>query len=167
MKSAALKKKGFRVDSIEQEAFLNLWRTYYRLRAIEDELFDRFELTAQQYNALRLLRARHPGALATLALASRLVSRAPDITRLLDGLDRRGLVERGRRSDNRRIVDVRIKPAGVGLLSELDAKVRECHRRQLGHLSRAELRQMIQLLGAARRPHEQPQSSWANHSENA
>src|SRR5690606_18237415 len=81
-----------RFDSPEQEAYLNLWRTYDRLRALEDELFARFELTAQQYNALRLLQARHPEPMPTLAVAGRLVSRAPDITRLLDRLEQRGLV---------------------------------------------------------------------------
>ena len=64
-----------RFDSPEQEAFLNLWRTYDRLRALEDELFARHELTAQQYNALRLLRGGYPGTLPTLVLAARLVSR--------------------------------------------------------------------------------------------
>src|SRR5262245_22270781 len=78
-------------DSPEQEAFLNLWRTYDRLRALEDDLFGRYELTGQQYNALRLLRAAHPEPVPTLALAARLISRAPDITRLLDRLEERGL----------------------------------------------------------------------------
>src|SRR5471030_1986900 len=83
-----------RFDSLEQEVFLNLWRTYDRLRAFEDELFARFELTPQQYNALRVLRSVHPEKINTLDLAARLVSRAPDITRLLDKLEQRGLIER-------------------------------------------------------------------------
>src|SRR5438309_5860979 len=86
-----------RFDSLEQEAFLSLWRTYDRLRALEDELFARFDLTPQQYNALRLLRAEHPDPVPTLALADRLVSRAPDITRLLDKLEQRGLIGRSRK----------------------------------------------------------------------
>ena len=52
-------------DSIEQEAWLALWRTYDRLRAIEDELFAHWELTPQQYNVLRLLKADHPQPMAT------------------------------------------------------------------------------------------------------
>src|SRR5579871_2070948 len=83
-----------RFDSREQEAFLGLWRTYDRLRALEEELFAGHGLTPQQYNALRLLGSEHPRTLATLELAGRLVSRAPDITRLLDRLDERGLIER-------------------------------------------------------------------------
>src|SRR5205814_3775666 len=87
-------------DSLEQEVFLSLWRTYDRLRAVEEELFGRYELTPQQYNALRLLRGEHPNQLRTLDLAGRLVSRAPDITRLLDKLEQRGLIERDRPADN-------------------------------------------------------------------
>src|SRR6478735_11133973 len=94
---------GRRFDSLEQEAFLNLWRTYDRLRALEDELFAQHDLTPQQYNALRLLRAVHPAGLRTLELASRLISRAPDITRLIDRLEGRGLVCRTRLADNRRV----------------------------------------------------------------
>src|SRR5579871_4956489 len=94
-------RKGRRFDSLEQEAFLSLWRTYDRLRAFEDALFARFDLTPQQYNALRLLRAQHPETTPTLALANRLISRAPDITRMLDKLEHRGLIARERNADNR------------------------------------------------------------------
>src|SRR5262245_44400690 len=127
-------RRGRHFDSLEQEVFLNLWRTYDRLRALEDKLFGRHGLTAQQYNALRLLRAAHPDRIPTLVLASRLVSRAPDITRLLDWLEQRGLITRDRPADNRRVVRVGITPAGLDLLRQLDAAVRACHARQLGHL---------------------------------
>src|SRR5688572_32324313 len=115
-----------RFDSPEQEAYLHLWRTYDRLRMLEDELFLAHDLTAQQYNALRLLKAEHPGTLPTLGLASRLVSHAPDITRLLDRLAERGLVIRERMSDNRRVVQVGITAAGLVLLKELEEPVRKC-----------------------------------------
>ncbi len=149
-----------RFDSLEQEAFLNLWRTYDRLHVIEEFLFDRFDLTPQQYNVLRLLRGEGGGKLATLALAARLVSRAPDITRILDKLEERGLIERERPPDNRRLVLIGLTEAGRNLLAELDALVRECHVRQLGHLSQDELRQLIALLQSARRPHEDSHSHW-------
>ena len=115
---AAVKARKF--DSLAQEAFLNLWRTYDRLREEEESLFARHDLTPQQYNALRLLRGEHPGTLATLGLAGRLVSRAPDITRLVDKLADRGLVDRRRPADNRRQVRIGITPAGLTLLGELD-----------------------------------------------
>jgi DNA-binding MarR family transcriptional regulator len=153
-------RRGRHFDSLEQEVFLNLWRTYDRLRALEDELFGQHDLTPQQYNALRLLRGAHPDTLPTLALAARLVSRAPDITRLLDKLERRGLVRRDRLAENRRVVRVGITEAGLALLAELDAPVCACHARQLGHLSPAELKTLVHLLRAARAPHEEAESSW-------
>jgi len=148
-------------DSLEQEAFLNLWRSYDRLHLMEEELFGRFDLTPQQYNALRLLRGEGPGKLATLALASRLVSRAPDITRLLDKLEERGLIERERPPDNRRMVLIGLTAKGQSLLSSLDEEVRACHARQLGHLSPDQLGELIALLKAARAPHEESGSHWS------
>ena len=154
------RRKGARFDSLEQEVFLNLWRTYDCLRALEDELFGRHGLTAQQYNALRLLRGVHPGKLRTLDLAARLVSRAPDITRLLDKLEQRGLIERERPPENRREVWVGVTDAGLGLLRALAAPVRACHTRQLGHLSGARLEALVELLRVARAPHEDPSNTW-------
>src|SRR3954463_4012656 len=115
---------GQRFDSPQQETYLNLWRTYDRLRLREDDLFGRYDLTAQQYNALRLLRAAHPKKVATLHLAGRLVSRAPDITRLVDRLVERGLADRERPADNRRVVNVGITAGGLALLDELAAEVK-------------------------------------------
>lgn len=149
-----------RFDSPEQEVFLNLWRTYDRLRALEDELFERFDLTPQQYNALRLLRAEHPATLPTLALAARLVSRAPDVTRLLDKLEQRGLIVRERLVENRRVVRVGITASGLALLGRIAGPLRDCHTRQLGHLSATELKRLNELLRAARAPHEDEGSNW-------
>ena len=143
-----------RFDSLEQEAYLNLWRTYDRLRTLEDELFSRYGITAQQYNALRLLREVLPVGLPTLVLAKKLISRAPDITRLLNKLVERNLIERERKDSNRRVVEVRITPSGVKLLKELDPLVADTNARQLGHLSQSELRSLIEALRKARRPHE-------------
>lgn len=153
-------RKAVRFDSLEQEVFLSLWRTYDRLRMLEDELFARFDLTPQQYNALRLLKAEHPAALPTLTLANRLVSRAPDITRLLDKLEQRGLIERERLADNRRVVHVRLTDSGMALLEELNEPLRNCHARQLGHLSSGQLKQLVELLRQARAPLEDPEGHW-------
>lgn len=149
-----------RFDSPQQEAYLSLWRTYDRLRMLEDKLFAQYDLTAQQYNTLRLLKAEHPATLPTLALASRLVSHAPDITRLLDRLDERGLVARERMPDNRRVVQVGITDAGLALLKQLEQPVRQCHENQLGHLPSAQLKSLVELLRASRQPHEEDGSAW-------
>lgn len=147
-------------DSPQQEAYLSLWRTYDRLRAVEDELFSRYDLAAQQYNALRLLAAKSPEPMLTSAIGQRLISRAPDITRLLDRLEQRGLVTRNRPADNRRTVQVSITQAGIDLLAELARPVRECHAKQLGHLPVEQLRKLTDLLRQARRPHEDSNGSW-------
>jgi DNA-binding MarR family transcriptional regulator len=147
-------------DSPQQEVFLGLWRTYDRLRALEEALFGRYDLTPQQYNALRLLAGAHPNPIRTLDLAARLVSRAPDITRLLDKLERRRLIERDRPADNRRVVCIGITEAGLNLLRALREPVRACHVQQLGHLSARELQDLNALLRAARQPHEDPSSGW-------
>jgi DNA-binding MarR family transcriptional regulator len=161
LSTAGKKKRPARhFDSPQQEAYLNLWRTYDRLRQLEDELFGQFGLTAQQYNALRLLRAAYPAKLPTLALGGRLISRAPDITRLLDRLNDRGLIERERPHDNRRVVNVGITAAGLALLDELASQVKDCHARQLGHLNAGEMRTLVELLQRARAPHEPDGSSW-------
>ncbi len=153
-------KKSLRFDSPQQEAFLNLWRTYDRLKMLEDDLFGGYELTAQQYNALRLLKAAHPHRVPTLLLGSQLVSRAPDITRLLDKLVERGYIDRERPAENRRLVQVGITQNGLALLAELSDKVRECHQKQLGHLSESELELLTQLLHKVREPHELTEGSW-------
>ena len=153
-------KAGARFDSLEQEVFLNLWRTYDRLRALEDALFGPYDLTPQQYNLLRLLKADHPQAVQTLALADRLVSRAPDITRMLDKLEERGLISRERPADNRRIVRVQITAVGLALLEKIAGPLRACHQRQLGHLGQIDLKNLIGLLHAARLPHEGDDSPW-------
>jgi DNA-binding MarR family transcriptional regulator len=160
MASPAVAKPHKRFDSPQQEVYLNLWRTYDRLRALEDELFTRHGLTAQQYNALRLLRAAYPGKVPTLTLGAKLISRAPDITRLLDKLSERGLVDRERPADNRRVVNVGITPAGLALLEELAPVVRDCHALQLGHLAPEEMNTLVRLLHRARDPHEPADSAW-------
>jgi DNA-binding MarR family transcriptional regulator len=145
-------------DSPQQEAYLQLWRTYDRLREIEERLFGSFELTAQQYNALRVLQSLKGEPMPTSSLGSRLVSRAPDMTRMLDKLEQRGLVARQRNPENRRVVEVSITPGGTELLKKLAAEVGRCGRDQLGHMSPAALGQLVKLLKAARRPHEEKQT---------
>lgn len=149
-----------RFDSLAQETYLNLWRTYDRLKAIEDEVFESQGLSAQQYNTLRLLEVVAPTAITVQKLADKLISRAPDMTRLLDRLEARGWIARIRPQENRRIVEVTLTDAGRKLLAELSAAVRLCHERQLGHLTSAQQKQLNQLLADARAPHESADSPW-------
>lgn len=149
-----------RFDSPEQEVYLNLWRTYDCLKAVEDELFAQYQLSAQQYNALRLLRSEHPGSMRTLALGRRLISRAPDTTRVLDRLEKRGLIVRQRRAENRRVVEVAITAQGLALLDEMADAVRQMHQRQLGHLSPDAQQELVTLLKRTREPHEDATCDW-------
>ena len=139
-------------DSLQQRAFLELWKTSDCLKAEEDLVFGEFEISSQQYNALRLLKAVAPSWLAVSALGQRMITRAPDMTRMLDRLESRGLIARIRRDDNRRVVEVTITQAGTKLLQQIAKPIRACHQRQLGHLPEAQLTQLIALLRAARKP---------------
>jgi DNA-binding MarR family transcriptional regulator len=158
--SSKSRAKTRRFDSPEQEAYLALWRTYDRLRALEEELFSQFELTAQQYNLLRLLRSDYPHLVPTLSLIARLVSRAPDITRMLDKLESRELITRTRSETDRRTILVGITETGITLLDQIASPLAECHQKQLGHLSETELKSLIALLQTARQPHEPDESAW-------
>jgi DNA-binding MarR family transcriptional regulator len=149
-----------RFDSLQQQAYLALWRTFDRLRALEDELFSEFQLTAQQYNLLRLLRASYPDLVPTSSLVARLVSRAPDVTRILDRLEERKLIVRARTDEDRRAVLVGVTELGLELLKQIADPLRECHERQFGHLSSSELKNLVELLQKARGPHEPADSPW-------
>ena len=154
-----------RFDSVEQAAYLNLWRTYDLLKAFEDRLFGEHDLSAQQYNTLRLLKAVHPLRVPTRELGNRLVSRAPDMTRLLDRLEARGLIDRERLPENRRVVEIGITTAGIGLLKALASAVTQCHKQQLGHMTAGELVMLNKLLDRCRQPHEPIESHWPATSE--
>ena len=149
-----------RYDSPAQEAYLALWRCYDRVRAIEEELFAEYGISAQQYNVLRLLKASHPQAVPTTVLVAKLVSRAPDMTRMLDKLAERGWLKRERSTADRRTMLVNITSAGQDLLKKLRDPVRQVNETQLGHLSATDLRQLTALLKKAGAPHEPPGSHW-------
>ena len=107
------------------------------------------DLSGTQYNVLRILRGA-PEGLPCGEIASRMVTRDPDITRLLDRLEKRELISRCRETKDRRMVMARITPEGLKLLARLDAPVQDVHRKQLGHLGRERLRALTVLLHASR-----------------
>ncbi len=144
-------------DSLQQQAFLELWKTYDCLKAEEEIVFGEFDISSQQYNALRLLKVVAPTPLAVSALGQRMITRAPDMTRMLDRLEQRDLIARVRRDDNRRVVEVTITAAGSKLLQQIAKPIWACHQRQFGHLSEEQLTQLINLLRATRKPEDEPQ----------
>jgi DNA-binding MarR family transcriptional regulator len=140
---------------LEVEAAINLARTADALLRDLEPPLKAAGLSHTQYNVLRILRGAAPAGLACREIAGRMITRDPDITRLLDRLERRGLVERARETRDRRVVTTRIRPAGLRLLHRLDRPVLEVNRRRLKHLGPRRLRLLIALLDAARdRPEE-------------
>lgn len=138
-------------DSLEQETALNLFRTMDHLQQDACRLFQEHGLSGPQYNVLRILRG-HGAALSCCEIGADMVTRMPDITRLVDRLEEAGLVERQRDNEDRRVVRVQITAAGLQLLKQLDRPILELHHRQLGHLSRSELQELNRLLVKVRRP---------------
>jgi DNA-binding MarR family transcriptional regulator len=139
----------------EQEAYLNLLRTADELARDFSRLCRRFGITDSQYNALRILRG-HGKRVSTRTIAQEMVSPRPDITRLVDRLERAGLATRQRGRDDRRIVWVTITAKGLNLLTKLDRPVLELHKRQLGHLGKQKLTTLSRLLFEARRTELKP-----------
>ena len=137
-------------SSLEQEAMLSLARTAARLDHDMLDVLKPYRLTPTQYNALRILRGAGPDGLCRNEVRDRLVARVPDATRLLDRLEETGLVVRGREGEARRFVRARITRKGLDLLARLDQVVIDLHQQQLGHLGRAKLRTLIDLLAEAR-----------------
>ena len=138
-------------DSREQEVALNLARTADRHHGEFARLFKGHGITGAQYNVLRILRGAGE-ALPCQEISGRMITQLPDITRLVDRLEEAGLVERSRTTEDRRLVLNRITERGLCLLDRLDEPVIQLHRRQLGHLTDAELDELNRLLVKARNP---------------
>jgi DNA-binding MarR family transcriptional regulator len=137
-------------SSLEEEALLSLQRTADQLQWRIFELLKPYGVSPTQYNALRILRGAKEQGRSCSEIADRMINRDPDITRLIDRLERRGLVQRAREKKDRRVVTARITPAGLELLKKLDPPVEEFNRKMLGHLGEQRLKRLIKLLGVAR-----------------
>ena len=145
-----MKKAAKRVACPEEAAYLELLRTTDQLSRRLAGVLKTKDLSQNQYNVLRILRGT-PDGLACGEIGDRMITRDPDITRLLDRLERRGLIARWRDENDRRVVMGKITQDGLKLLSRMDDPVREAHRRELGHLGAKRLGQMVEFLKAARR----------------
>jgi DNA-binding MarR family transcriptional regulator len=144
---------------LEAQVFVSLLRTSDALARGAEALLKAHSLSPTQYNVLRILRGAGEQGLACREVSERLITRDPDITRLLDRLEARGLIARAREARDRRVVKTRITEEGLRLLAELDQPVRDAHRSQFRHLSERQLRQLLGLLDRARAPHEQQDCS--------
>jgi DNA-binding MarR family transcriptional regulator len=142
-------RKTRRAGGPEEAAFLDLLRTTDMLSRGLVGVLRSEDLSSTQYNVLRILRGA-PDGLPCGEIAGRMITRDPDVTRLLDRLEKRKLITRSRETRDRRTVMGRISPEGLKLLARLDEPVQAAHRKQLGHLGRERLRALAELLRVSR-----------------
>ena len=138
------------LGSLEEEVFLNVQRTANVLAQRITDLLRGHDLTPAQYNVLRILRGAGQDGLTASDIAGRMITRDPDVTRLVDRLEKRGLVERWRCSEDRRVVWTRLSQGGRALIDPLDAPVDELHREMLAHMQPDRLQLLVELLEEAR-----------------
>ena len=136
--------------SPEQEAHLSIVRTAGLLDDAMEQVLRPAGITMAQYNVLRILRGAEPDGLCRNEVRDRMLTRMPDMTRLLDRMEAAGLVRRTRSAEDRRMVGTHITEQGLELLAALDADIMAEHERQLGHLGPDRLRTLIELLAAVR-----------------
>ena len=137
-------------SSLEQEASLSIARTEAALREPLEELLKGAGVSLTQYNVLRILRGAGPEGLTRNEISDRLINRMPDVTRLLDRMEEAGWVSRVREMEDRRCVATHLTRSGRTLVDSLDVPVQDEHERRLGHLTRTQLRSLIELLALAR-----------------
>ena len=137
-------------SSLQHEAYLSVVRTSSTLTDRVEDVLKPYGISATQYNVLRILRGAGQAGLCRNELRDRMLTRMPDMTRLLDRMEDAGFVTRSREREDRRMVLTRISPRGRELLSELDRPMADLHRDQLSRLTDEQLRTLIDLLRAVR-----------------
>lgn len=137
-------------SSVEEEALLALMRTADQVGQRNAEILKPFGLSPTQYNALRILRGGGEKGLPCSEIAVRMINHDPDITRLLDRLAKRGLVDRSREEKDRRVVTARITQAGLELLSSMDRTMRESPKQMLAGIGEKRLQSLLRLLRTVR-----------------
>jgi DNA-binding MarR family transcriptional regulator len=135
---------------LEERVFVGLQRSADLLLQGVERLLKSQGLSPAQYNVLRILRGAGPGGLSCREIGQRMVTRDPDMTRLLDRMEQRGVVTRARQKADRRVVTTRVTSGGLEFLKRLDQPVRDLHRRQLRHMPAARLKTLARLLGEVR-----------------
>lgn len=134
-----------------QEAVLSIKRTAALLDLRVAELLRPYGVTPTQYNVLRILRGAGADGLPRCEVQGRLVAPVADTTRLLDRLEKMGLVSRTRNTDDRRVVTSKITPRGLALLDKVAAPLKQLEEDEVGQVSDARLRTLIGILDEVRR----------------
>jgi len=131
---------------LEDRLFVALLKASDSLASQADQLIKANGLTSAQYNVLRILRGAGPEGLPCNTIAERMISRDPDMTRLLDRMEKRDVITRERQKEDRRVVKARITDGGLKLLKKMDAPIRELHKSQFAHMTSARLKTLMDLL---------------------
>jgi DNA-binding MarR family transcriptional regulator len=128
--------------SLETRVFVSLVKAAERLSQQAEQLVKEYGLTGTQYNVLRILRGAEPAGLPCKGISDRMISHDPDITRLLDRMEKRGMITRERQSNDRRVVKTRITSDGLDILRKLDVPIQELHQNQFRNLGAAGLKSL-------------------------
>jgi DNA-binding MarR family transcriptional regulator len=143
-------RQGKPFESLGQEVFLTLARTEAVLRDGLERVLAPHGLSFTQYNVLRILRGAGPAGLCRNEIRDRLITRMPDVSRLLDRMEAAGLISRVRSTEDRRLVNTTLTERGRALVDELDGAVSDEHQRRLGHMTDHQLATLVELLTLAR-----------------
>ncbi len=131
---------------LEDRLFVAIVKAADSLSQEAEQLIKTAGLTGAQYNVLRILRGAEPDGLLCRGIGERMISRDPDITRLLDRMENHELITRERQKEDRRVIKTRITTEGLKLLKRLDRPVHELHKSQFRHMSQAHVKQLAELL---------------------
>lgn len=144
---------------LEEQVFILILRAADYFGQQTEEMLKPSGLTSTQYNVLRILRGAGSEGLPCKSVGCRMISHDPDMTRLLDRMEKRGLIARERQKDDRRVVKARITPTGLEILKKLDNPVREAHKTRFAHITATKLKQLAELLGECQKPAPKESSS--------
>jgi DNA-binding MarR family transcriptional regulator len=142
--------KPYPFQMLEQETYLNLVRTHAVFDGEIAELFKQYQLSQPLYNVLKVVARMGEEGMPSQSIAQYMVTRDPDITRLVDRLQKDGLIERERDERDRRVVRIRITPSGLQMIQQLDPLIWDLHHQQFGHLDKEKLKLLNDLLVEAR-----------------
>jgi DNA-binding MarR family transcriptional regulator len=132
--------------SPQARVFVALLTAADRLTQDADRLMKAHGLTGTQYNVLRILRGAEPAGLPCKGISDRMISRDPDMTRLLDRMEKRQMITRERQKEDRRVVLTRITSQGLDILRKLDGPIEDLHRGQFRHVTSSRLKTLAAVL---------------------
>jgi DNA-binding MarR family transcriptional regulator len=139
-------KQGCSESLLEERLFVAIVKIADALSLQAEQLIKTHNLTGTQYNVLRILRGAEPEGLLCRGISERMISHDPDMTRLLDRMEKRGLISRERQKDDRRVIKTRITTDGLAALKKLDQPVRELHKQQFAHMKSGRIKTLLEIL---------------------